>query len=138
MTLNARSVLIKPGVAIVMPIDQPSSILNVSKNLIIAALLAWYHSTNHNFKTIIYICVHFNKIYICVLEFKNVFIEYAIWLLYYWFWIIDTKMEFLVKSFWLNNWFYIIDTESWNWKPPTSWSNHYDPAFTIFKMWDCI
>jgi len=27
-------------VAIVMPIDQPSSILNVSKNLIIAALLA--------------------------------------------------------------------------------------------------
>lgn len=41
-------------VAIVMPIDQPSSILKVSKKLIIiAALLAWYHSVNHNFKTII-------------------------------------------------------------------------------------
>jgi hypothetical protein len=40
MTLDAKFVLIKPGVAIVMPIDQPSSILRVSKKLIIAALLA--------------------------------------------------------------------------------------------------
>lgn len=34
----------QPGVAIVMPTEQPSSILNVSKKFITAALLAWYNS----------------------------------------------------------------------------------------------
>jgi len=37
---NAIFVLIKPGVTIVMPMDQPTSILRVSKKLIVAALLA--------------------------------------------------------------------------------------------------
>jgi len=48
---NAIFVLIKPGVTIVMPMDQPTSILRVSKKLIVAALLAWYHNVyNHSLR----------------------------------------------------------------------------------------
>jgi len=46
--LNVSSVFTRPGVAIVMPIPLPASILRVSKKFTIAPLLACIYRSNHH------------------------------------------------------------------------------------------